>query len=406
MTTALAGPRLLVFAFLATLFSAFGQTFFVGLFSGAWRESFGLSHVGLGSLYSGATLASGLVIVKVGRWIDHMPLARFTTGTLLGFAAGCAAIAWAPGPAMLTLGIFLIRQCGQGLMGHLAITTIARAFLRARGRALAVAQLGFPAGEALFPWLIVLAGDAYGWRWAWGLAAVSLLLLVLPMRRLSLAAPAPDTSPQAASSGTHATRRDVLRDRRFYALLPVVLTTPFLITGLFFHQAAVIEAKSWKLATLASAFVAFAITQVCGGLIAGWAIDRVGARRLMRFYLLPFGAGCAVLAASTDGSAAFLYLALLGFSAGAGSSLSGALWAELYGTQHLGAIRAMLHALMVVSTAASPVLFGLALDAGVAMETIAWACAAYVTAVGPCFGGAAARPAIDTECEGAGKKQG
>ena len=183
--------RLLALSLLATLFSGFGQTFFVGLFSGEWREEFGLSNARLGMLYSGATLLSGVVIVKVGRWLDEVPLHRYVTAVLLFFAAGCLLIALAPTPWMLVPGIFLLRQCGQGLMGHIAITTIARYFTSGRGRALSIAQLGFPLGEALFPSLVVAGLALMGWRQLWWVAAGALLLLLPVMIRLSRGLPAP-----------------------------------------------------------------------------------------------------------------------------------------------------------------------------------------------------------------------
>jgi MFS family permease len=120
----------------------------------------------------------------------------------------------------------------------------------------------------------------------------------------------------------------------------------------------------WPLSLLATAFLAYAGTQVGGGLLGGWVIDRWTARRTVRFVLLPMALGLAALATDDAPVVAFVYMALMGLSAGAGSTVAGALWVELYGRRHLGAIRAMQHALMVVSTAASPVLFGAAIDAG------------------------------------------
>jgi len=45
-----------------------------------------------------------------------------------------------------------------------------------------------------------------------------------------------------------------------------------------------------------------------------------------------------------------------------GATAKPALWAELYGVRHLGAIKAMVSSLMVVCTAGSPILAGWLLD--------------------------------------------
>lgn len=384
------GTRLLGFGLLATLFSGFGQTFFIGLFGGVWREEFGLDYAQLGLIYSAATLVSGLLIVKVGRWLDDIPLPRYTALAVLAFAAGCALVALAPSALWLIPGILLLRLCGQGLMGHIAVTTIARYFHAGRGRALALAQLGFPLSEALLPMLVVAALGVVAWRQLWWLAAVALLLLIPVLLRLCRELPAPilNDSPDIS----HASRRQVLRDWRFYAILPVTLTPPFVITGLFFHQTAVAEATDWTLPLLASAFTAYALLQVSGGLLAGFLTDRYTARRLMRFYLLPMGLGCLLLWQQSAAWQVFAYMGLLGLSAGAQGTLGGALWAELYGTRHIGAIRAMLHAVMVVSTAISPVLFGALMDAGIGMRSIGLVLGGYTLVVPLLLGGSVLRP--------------
>lgn len=384
------GIRLLAFGLLATLFSGFGQTFFIGLFGGVWRQEFGLDYAQLGLIYSSATLVSGLLIVKVGRWLDDVPLPRYTALAVLAFAAGCALVALAPSALWLIPGILLLRLCGQGLMGHIAVTTIARYFHAGRGRALALAQLGFPLSEALLPMVIVTALGVVAWRQLWWLAAVSLLLLIPVLLRLCRELPEPvlNDSPDIS----HASRRQVLRDWRFYAILPVTLIPPFVITGLFFHQTAVADATDWTLPLLASAFTAYALLQVSGGLLAGFLTDRYTARRLMRFYLVPMGLGCLLLWQQSAAWQVFAYMGLLGLSAGAQGTLGGALWAELYGTRHIGAIRAMLHAVMVVSTAISPVLFGAIMDAGIGMRSIALVLGIYTLVVPLLLGGSVLRP--------------
>ncbi len=56
------------------------------------------------------------------------------------------------------------------------------------------------------------------------------------------------------------------------------------------------------------------------------------------------------------------------------------MWAEVYGTAHLGAIRSLVQALMVAISAMSPFVFGELFDVGVTVETIAAGCLAYILA--------------------------
>lgn len=59
------------------------------------------------------------------------------------------------------------------------------------------------------------------------------------------------------------------------------------------------------------------------------------------------------------------------------------MWAELYGTRHLGAIRSLVTAGMVLATSLAPGLMGLLLDAGIRLVTQLLAMAGY------CFAAAA-----------------
>ena len=58
-------------------------------------------------------------------------------------------------------------------------------------------------------------------------------------------------------------------------------------------------------------------------------------------------------------------MGLLGLSYGFQHTLFGALWPEIYGLRHLGAIRAMTVAMGVLATAVGPGLTGMLIDSGV-----------------------------------------
>jgi hypothetical protein len=57
-------------------------------------------------------------------------------------------------------------------------------------------------------------------------------------------------------------------------------------------------------------------------------------------------------------------MSILGLTQGMAENISSALWAELYGVNNLGAIKALMHFFIVLASAASPFLFGFILDQG------------------------------------------
>ncbi|MCA1788383.1 MAG: MFS transporter [Thioalkalivibrio sp.] len=372
--------RFLGAGFLLVAFSAVGQTFVLSLFGGEWREAFELSHGQLGLAYSAATLASAVLLISAGRLVDHLPLRGMVTFVLIGAAVGSAVLAFAPGVLGLVIGFFLLRFFGQGLMTHTAQTAVARSFARHRGKAVSVVVAGLPVAEATAPILVVAAAASIGWRSTWGLIALVLLALTVLVLVL-LRVPSPEHMAATAREDgdrIHWTRGQVLRDLRFYLILPALMGAPLIVTAVFFHQVPLAEAKGWSLPWLASSFIAFAAAHLVSLFFAGPLVDRFGSHRLLPWHLAPLLLALLALNQAEGLWLAPFYLGLAGLGMGVANTLMGVIWAELYGTTHLGAIRAVAQAAMIFSTAAAPVTVGLLLDVQWSMEAVALLLAAYV----------------------------
>lgn len=86
---------------------------------------------------------------------------------------------------------------------------------------------------------------------------------------------------------------------------------------------------------------------------------------MLPLFLLSLASACFIAAFVTAPWAIFVFMALMGVSNGFSSTLSGAMWPEIYGTAHLGAIRSVVVATMVFASAAGPGLTGYLIDAEV-----------------------------------------
>ncbi|MEQ8398363.1 MFS transporter [Thalassobaculum sp.] len=379
--------RLLVFGFLMAFASSPGQTYFISLFSQHFRDEFGLSHASFGMLYSVATLVSGFLLIWAGGLIDRIDLRLFAAVVLFGLGLAATAASSAVGPLTLGIAIFLLRFFGQGLASHISVTATARyADPAVRGKAVSLATLGFPAGEALWPVMAIAAVVAFGWRQTYGGAAVLVVVLIMPLALLLLAshgrrhaALLERTSATGSADETRQwTRGEVARDPLFRRVLIAVMAPSFIVTGILFHQVHLAETKGWDLAAFALGYVGYAICQVGTALVAGPVIDRFGARWTARFYLVPLGVGLLVLAVFDPIWSGYLFLMSAGATAGVSSTLLGTLWAELYGVRHLGAVRALVTACSVVASALSPASLGVLLNLGVPIEALPLGCAVYV----------------------------
>lgn len=353
-------PRLLAFGVLLTLFSSFGQTFLISVFVPYMLEAFSLDKARFGSLYALATLASAASLPFFGRLLDRMPLLTFTTMASLGLAASCGVVAAAHHIPLLFLGLIGLRLNGQGLLTLTASTTMARAFSEFRGRALSISGIGFAVGESALPLAVLPLIGLFGWRLSW--VIIMLLIVLLPALSALLLRGSPHLERTASTDVSlnlpGMTHGLLLRDIRFYLLLPGTLAIPFILTGVFLYQTSLAEFKGWSPAVMAGGFAGFAIMRLVTLLFGGPLIDRFSALRLLPFSLLPLAAGLACLWGSDHIVAAYLFFLLAGASQGVSGSILTAVWVDLYGCDALGQVKSLTAMLTVFGTAVSPALIG------------------------------------------------
>lgn len=375
---------MLVFGLITVFFGNFGQSFFISWYGSAIQEQLGLSAATYGSAYSGATLVSGLTILAVGGIVDRIALRWFITLAALGLTCAALLMWQVSSLPSLVIALFLLRFCGQGLMPHTAMTAMGRYFSVNRGKAISIAGNGVPLGEMLLPAIAVALIGMVGWQRSWLLIAVGIALLFLPFIGFLLGRAGPSEAETALDPkrrqqqlAPDGSRRTVLTDSRFWLALPLVLAPPFIVTGLFIHQGFVLAEKGWSSALFASAFIAYGAVHWASSIVTGTLVDRLSATRLLPFMGVPFVVGL-TLAAVLDGSwIAYAMMAVLGVGIGMMGTIANALWAEVYGTTHLGSIRSLMTSMMVISTSASPVLLGLLIDAGGSSRLMLLAMAAY-----------------------------
>jgi MFS family permease len=366
--------RWLAVGFLLTFTSAFGQTWFIALFAGFLKETHGLTDGSWGGLYTIATLSAAALMFWKGGLADTLPLSRLAPGVTTVFTAAAVGMALAPSIVVLGFVLFLLRFCGQGMFSHMAMTAMGRWFEARRGQAVAITNLGHPAGEIALPLIVVALIAGFGWRTTSGIVAAVLCLLVVPALIWLLS---DDRSPAGHTAqivrpglmGRQWRRGDPVRHWLLPALLPVLLTPGFIGTVVFFQQAHIADVKGWTLPEMAPGYTAFGMVTVASAFTSGWLADRFGALRLLPLLVMPMGIGVALIGPATEVWGWYLALGVIGITQGMASSLWGVLFPMLYGTVHLGAIRSLATTIMVISTAIGPGITGVLIDAGIDFPT-------------------------------------
>ncbi|MEM8839857.1 MAG: MFS transporter [Pseudomonadota bacterium] len=357
--------------FLLTFLSSFGQTFFISLFSGEIRREYDLSHGDFGGLYMAATLMSAATLPFFGRLIDLVSLRAMVITVFLGLALFCVLMASVSSWFLLFIAIYGLRLFGQGMMTNVALTAIGRWFDANRGKAVAVSSAGHQASEAILPISFVALSAAIGWRESWIVAAL-ILAVLLPLAAYCMSRPREPESRNKAlkhQATRDWTRKEALRDTYFWAVLIAVLTPGFIGTTLLFHQVHIIETKGWPFEVYAASYAIMSVSTLIFAILYGGWIDRFGAVRMMPTYLIPLGLACLLIAFVDEAWVIAVFMAIFGISYGGSIAVLGALWPEIYGTRHLGAIRSYVIALQVFATAAGPGITGILIDRGVALTS-------------------------------------
>ena len=373
MTAALAFLRdnaaFLLAGALLSFTSSFGQTFFISIFAGEIMSTFSLSDGDWGLIYSLGTTASAIVMVWSGVLTDRLRVRVLGAIVFAGLAFACLFMAFNPYAALLPLSIFLLRFTGQGMTSHIAMVAMARWFVATRGKALAIAASGYAVGEAILPVLFVAAMALIDWHYLWMIAALFILLMLPVMQRLLRQERTPQSLAESDTAlgmdGRHWTRKDMLRHPLFWFVLPSILGPSAFVTALFFQQVHLAEVKGWSHVGFVALFPVYTGVSTLFMLLAGWAIDRFGTKRLMPFYQIPIAISFVVMASAESLWGAALAFALMAMTTGANSTLPSAFWAEFYGTRHIGGIKSIATAAMVLGSAIGPAISGVLIDRGI-----------------------------------------
>ena len=376
--------KVIIFGFIFTFFSSFGQSFFLGLFNSSIRDALSITHGQFGSIFASATLLSSLVLVWIGKKIDDVNILKFASYVIIFLSTSCFIFSKISSVIFLFIGIFLMRLAGQGLTTHTATTTISRYFEKNRGRALSTCWLGLSLAEFTMPVLIVFLLTFIEWRDIW-ISISILIIIVLPLTAYTLVRNV-RLDTREDSSKKDETRREtkqwkrieVLKDYRFYVICMTMLAMPWIATGTFVYQSFISTSKGWGPYVIAQSFMAYSIFSVITLFVSGFLIDKFSSRRLLIYMNMPLFMATIVLFYFDSSFSSFIFLGLIGISNGLANVLGSSTWAEIYGVKYIGSIKALTTALMVFSTAFGTALFGILIDNGLSIEQIAIVSGVYI----------------------------
>ena len=377
--------KIIIFGFVFTFFSCIGQSFFIGLFNSNIRNELNITHGEFGTIYGIATLCSSLTLIWVGKKIDDLKLVNYSFLVVIFLSIASLFFSLVNGLVFLAIGIFFLRLSGQGLMAHTASVAISRFFDRSRGKALSYVWIGMSFGEFLLPIMIVYFLTFIYWRDLWQVFAV-LVILILPIftyltiKEINIFSREKDIGDHINRNINKVkswTRKEVLKDFKFYSILPAMLASSFIITGIVINQSFIIESKDWEKFAIAKSFMIYSILTVATLFFSGFLVVKFTSRKLFPLLNVPLLLSLFVLIFFNHPNSAYVFMGFMGISNGLTNVLMTSFWAEIYGVNHLGSIKALTGSLMVFSTALATAVFGILIDLGYSIEKIAIFCSIY-----------------------------
>lgn len=368
---------MVIFGIMMTALSSFGQTFLLALYVPFLMEEFSLSNGLISTFYGAATIVSASILPKLGKLIDSVSLQKFTLATTVLFVISLLIFSFAQAWWYVPLSFLGLRLAGQGLYSHISITAMSRYFSDNRGKAISLASLGHPLGQAILPAIILLIITKIGWRESLWLNA-ALVMFTVTVFTLFFIKPVhlkPEQGDEDSliSGGPEQKKirqRDIMRSKEFWLLAPNIFFIPFAITGLFFYQVGIVEFKGWDPSIIAGGLIAFAMASALSILTAGPLIDKYSARTFFPFYLVPYFIALLTIWLVPSTWSIYVYMVMMGLSTGFGSAIVAALQVEFFGQKYIGTVRSLFTSMMVLSSAVGPALFGIILDAGWGFGTV------------------------------------
>lgn len=369
-----------------------------GLFVIPISEELGLSRQMIGWAQTGRLWAGGLSGVALGWWLDRYGPRVPVLAAIVIATGGLLVLARVQSAAVL-FGVLLALGAsgwtGAGGSALFATVPVAKWFIRLRGRATGMVQLGLGVGGALLLPLTQMLISNRGWRAAWVVLAwfsAATLPLVLLLRRqpgdLGLE---PDGGPPRAARGRgnapargagerprrpppeharpaaeHAwTLRGAARSAAMWRL-----SAAFAILGGLLGAASVHRVPHWvelgfSPTTVSLAFGIDAATATLTALAAGFVVERLPVRVVGGISCSLF---CAALLLMAVGRAwlPLLFASTVLFGAGVGLNMvvQGVIWAQYYGWRFVGTIRGVVLPVTVLAGGLGAPLAGALRDAG------------------------------------------
>ncbi len=337
------------------------------LFVVPWVDEFSASRRNVMFAVMLSQMATGALSPFAGRAMDRFAVRMLVPLGACVMGLGLVLVSQAQALWQIVLLFATILPAGMVLFGTLASQTlITRWFTGKRGFAMGISAMGTSLGGFLFPPLVQLLIDEFGWRGAMQVLGVATVVLVAPLAWRVLARE-PDTVAQSASGSTpaplpqHWSTAELLRSRMFW--LPVIAFIPLNagFGAVQFNLGAYTADLGYGASSAALLISLTSFAMIVGKFTFGSLGDRIDHRYLYGVAAVVLGFALLAFQAAPSYERMVAGVLMLGFATGASMPLMGVIYASRFGARAFGRVMGLAHTFFMLG-AIGPLFAGWVFD--------------------------------------------
>ncbi len=351
-----------------------GAMFTFGIFFKEFQAEFGWSRGLISGASSLAFFVMGVGAIFFGTLNDRIgPRIILTfSGAFLGIGFLLMSVIHTPWQLYLFYGFVV--SIGFSTHDVITLSTVARWFIRLRGRMTGLTKVGTGVGQFIAPLAATSLIVAYGWRNAYLIigcfSLVSLVLVaqlmkpdpesigVLPDGETAVSLESAPVSAKTDSSSS----REALRSRQFWIICVIEFTVFFCLLTVIVHI--VPHGQDLELSPSLAAAVLSIIgsVSIVGRLVVGTLLDKIGGRRSLIVCFIILISSLLWLQLADETWMLFLFAVVYGFAHGGFFTVISPLIAELFGIESLGQLFGIVLFIGTLGGTIGPTISGLVFD--------------------------------------------
>ena len=362
-----------------------GTYFSFGVLFNPLISEFGWSRASIAGASSLAFLLMGLLGIGIGRLNDRIGPRKLMTVTGIFFGLGYLLMSGLENIWQLYLFFGVIFGIGLSSIDVIAMTTIARWFVRKRGVVTGIVKVGTGAGQMTIPFLASLLVISYGWRHACVLIGIAVLIILVIIAQLMRRDPGmmgllPDGDEAGGPVGEASmeveglTLGEAVRTRQFWTICAVNLFVVFCLLLIMVHIvpfAIDIEVSATKAAGVLSTIGG---VSMAGRFFSGITIDRIGSKKVMIGCFILLIVALLWLQVTKEVWMIYLFAAVYGIAHGSFFTAISPIIAEFFGIKAHGALFGIAMFCGTFGGAVGPLLAGYIFDVTGAYDLAIWIC--------------------------------